>query len=43
MHAIERPPMSRTSCATAMLDTVARPMWLSGIKKALATSLSTPI
>ena len=26
-----------------MLETVDRPMWLSGIKKALATGLSTPI
>ena len=38
-----RPPMSATSWATAMLDTVARPMWLSGIRNADATRLRTPI
>ena len=27
-----RPPIAATSCATAMLDTVARPRWLSGIR-----------
>jgi hypothetical protein len=30
-------------CHPAALDTVARPMWLSGIRKAEATLLSTPI
>ena len=40
---MERPPMASTSWATATLDTVARPMWLSGMRKALATGLSTPI
>jgi len=35
--------MLSTSCATAMLDTVARPMWLSGIKNDDATLLKTPI
>ena len=38
-----RPPMAATSWATAMLDTVARPMWLSGIRNASATGVSTPI
>ena len=42
-HAIDRPPISATSCATAMLDTVARPMWLSGIKNDDAARLNTPI
>ncbi len=37
------PPMACTSCATAMLETVARPMWLSGIRKVLDTAVSTPI
>ena len=37
------PPMALTSCATAMLDTVGRPMWLSGIRKDRATGASTPI
>src|ERR1039458_6713392 len=40
---MERPPIASTSCATATLLTVARPMWLSGMRKALATGLSTPI
>ena len=40
---MDRPPMRSTSCATATLDTVARPMWLSGIRNAVATLLSTPI
>ena len=40
---MDRPPIRATSWATAMLDTVARPMWLSGIKNAHATSLITPI
>ncbi len=40
---MERPPICCTSCATATLETVARPMWLSGIKKVVATWLSTPI
>ena len=35
--------MFSTSCATATLDTVARPMWLSGMRNADATLLSTPI
>ncbi len=35
--------MSMTSWATAMLDTVALPMWLSGIKNSEETLLSTPI
>ncbi len=38
-----RPPIACTSCATAMLDTVARPMWLSGIRNASATGARTPI
>ena len=38
-HAIDRPPICSTSCATATLDTVARPMWLSGIRNADATLL----
>ncbi len=42
-HAIGRPPIDATSCATAMLETVARPMWLSGIKNDDATPLMTPI
>jgi len=37
------PPMACTSCATAMLETVARPRWLSGIRKVLDTAVSTPI
>ncbi len=40
---MERPPIASTSCATATLETVARPMWLSGIKNVLAMELSTPI
>ncbi len=40
---MDRPPMASTSWATATLETVARPMWLSGIKNALAIGLSTPI
>jgi hypothetical protein len=40
---MERPPMASTSWATATLETVARPMWLSGMRKALATGASTPI
>ena len=43
MQAMLRPPMACTSCATAMLETVARPMWLSGIRKVLDTAVSTPI
>ena len=42
-QAIARPPMRATSWATAMLDTVARPMWLSGMRKAEEIGLSTPI
>jgi hypothetical protein len=42
-QAIERPPIASTSCATATLETVALPMWLSGMRKALAIGLSTPI
>ena len=42
-QAIDRPPIASTSRATATLDTVARPMWLSGIRKLEATELSTPI
>lgn len=38
-----RAPISCTSFATATLDTVARPMWLSGIRKPSATALITPI
>jgi len=38
-----RPPIACTSWATAMLDTVARPMWLSGIRNVPATADSTPI
>ena len=38
-----RPPIACTSCATATLDTVARPMWLSGMRKLLATLDSVPI
>ena len=38
-----RPPIRATSWATAILETVARPMWLSGIRNALATGLITPI
>ncbi len=40
---MERPPISCTSCATATLETVARPMWLSGMRNVVATRLSTPI
>ncbi len=40
---MERPPIASTSCATATLETVARPMWLSGIRNALAIGLRTPI
>src|ERR1700761_2442097 len=43
MQAMLCPPMACTSCATAMLETVARPMWLSGIRKVLDTAVSTPI
>ena len=35
--------MRSTSWATAMLETVARPMWLSGIRNADAHLLNTPI
>ncbi len=35
--------MAATSWATATLDTVARPRWLSGIRKAEATFDRTPI
>jgi hypothetical protein len=35
--------MSATSWATAMLDTVARPMWLSGTRNPSATVDQTPI
>ncbi len=38
-----RPPIASTSCATATLEMVARPMWLSGIRNALATLASVPI
>src|SRR5579884_12656 len=38
-----RPPIRSTSWATATLETVARPRWLSGTKKAVATLLITPI
>jgi hypothetical protein len=31
-HATASPPIRPTSWATAMLDTVALPMWLSGIR-----------
>ena len=34
---MERPPMASTSWATATLETVARPMWLSGMRKHVAT------
>src|SRR5512133_1152030 len=37
------PPIAATSCATAMLDTVARPTWLSGTRNDRATGASTPI
>ena len=37
-----RPPISATSWATAMLDTVARPMWLSGMRNAEAMRLVSP-
>ncbi len=40
---MERPPICCTSCATATLETVARPMWLSGIRNVVATGLRTPI
>src|SRR5690606_105063 len=43
MHATARHPICATSWATATLDTVARPMWLSGIRKRVAIVLSTPI
>ena len=39
---MDRPPMSLTSWATAMLDTVARPMWLSGMRNAPAMRLMHP-
>jgi hypothetical protein len=42
-QAILAPPMALTSCATAMLDTVARPTWLSGIRNERATGARTPI
>src|SRR5437868_7696818 len=42
-QAMARPPIWLTSWATAMLDTVARPTWLSGMRKADATLLITPI
>ena len=35
--------MCCTSWATATLETVARPMWLSGMRNVVATGLSTPI
>src|SRR4051794_14486494 len=38
-----RPPIASTSCATATLDTVARPRGLSGMRNAPATLASTPI
>ena len=38
-----RPPMAATSWATATLEMVARPRWLSGTRKPSATLLSTPI
>jgi hypothetical protein len=38
-----RRPIACTSFATAMLDTVARPMWLSGIRKSSTTGASMPI
>ena len=37
-----RTPMLATSWATATLETVARPRWLSGIKKASVTGAKTP-
>ena len=40
---MERPPICCTSWATATLETVARPMWLSGMRKLVAMGLSTPI
>ena len=40
---MERPPMASTSWATATLETVARPMWLSGIRNVVAATLRTPI
>ena len=40
---MDRPPMAWTSWATATLETVARPMWLSGIRNEVAMGLSTPI
>ena len=40
---MERPPMASTSWATATLETVARPMWLSGMRNECATGLRTPI
>ena len=40
---MDRPPMASTSWATATLETVARPMWLSGMRNAEAIGLSTPI
>src|SRR5690606_2835577 len=43
MHATARQPICATSWATATLDTVARPMWLSGIRKRVAIGLRTPI
>ena len=42
-QAMLAPPIALTSCATAMLDTVGRPTWLSGIRNDLATGASTPI
>jgi hypothetical protein len=41
MHAIESPPMYATSWATETLETVARPRWLSGIRKASTTGFRT--
>ena len=43
VQAMERPPICCTSWATATLETVARPMWLSGMRKVVATGLRTPI
>src|SRR4051812_20211739 len=42
-QAMLRPPMASTSWATATLDTVARPMWLSGMRNEWATLLIVPI
>src|SRR5438309_9189411 len=43
MHAMLRPPIVATSWATARLDTVARPRWLSGMRKASLTGARTAI